>query len=109
MKKRLWLAMLVIVASMILWLTPCRAQYTGFAQATMHNKTRYTLDFYVDGENCCRALSGGFCTTHVKPGVHTFYAQSADGRIKTQPHRINLDAGDSWDFPVEIRTRTLYD
>jgi hypothetical protein len=109
MRKSVWMLLLVIMAIMMLGLARSQAQYTGYAQATLHNKTRYTLDFYVDDVNCCRALSGGFCTTHVKPGVHTFYAVTADGRIKTKSHRIQLDAGDSWDFPVEIHTRTLYD
>jgi hypothetical protein len=91
-----------------LGLSQAYAQGTGYAQATMINHTQYTMDLYVDGENCCRALSGGFCSTHVRAGVHVFYAVAADGHIRTAPHQVELKAGDTWNFPVEIRTRAVH-
>jgi len=52
---------------------------TGYAQLTMENSTPFTLDLYVDGNYACRSLSGGFCTTHVREGFHTFSAKASNG------------------------------
>jgi hypothetical protein len=103
---RIWL--LVIGWVLLLGLAQVQAQGTGYAQATMINHTRYTMDFFVDGQNCCRALAGGFCSTHVRPGVHVFYAVAADGHIRTPSQQVKLEAGETWNFPVEIRTRTVH-
>jgi hypothetical protein len=99
---------LVVGLMLVLGLGQAFAQGTGYAQATMINHTQYTMDFFVDGQNCCRALAGGFCPTHVRPGVHVFYAVAADGHIRTPPQQVELQAGDTWNFPVEIRTRVVH-
>lgn len=73
---------------------------TGYAQLSLQNSTPFTLDLYVDGSAYgCRALGGGFCTTHVTAGFHTFTAKTSDGSMETSDS-YNFQEGDSITWTV---------
>jgi hypothetical protein len=78
MRTNLGITILIIAFAIT---EPTDSLWATSAQITLENRTKITLDLYVDGSYACRALGGLTCTAQTNPGPHRLEARDGSKTV----------------------------